>query len=120
MAVAVCTSAGEVSPERRGSVQVRVPVGHGPATSMDHYVSEMIKCADSAARKGVEVFHDATAELVEWLRTTWRTYDGYIDRADRTIKPTLRTICIDKLSAPSMEILYVDFRCCHSGATVGR
>jgi integrase len=120
--------------ERGDSLQVRVYAGQDPVTGRDRYLSKTIKGTDRAARKRAEkALTQLQAEvdkqrapetsvplshaLDEWLRTveiegtTRRTYVGYIER---TIKPALGSIAIDKLGARNLETLYAELRRCRS------
>jgi hypothetical protein len=104
---------------RGGSLQVRVFAGQDPVSGKDRYLSETVKGTDRAAHRQAErVMTRLQAEvdrqrvpassiklgaaIDEWLRTadleptTRRTYVGYIER---TIKPALGNVGIDKIGA---------------------
>src|SRR4051812_26857895 len=113
---------------RGGSLQVRVFAGVDPVTGRDRYLSESVKGTDRAARRQAEkVMARLQAEvdgqrsaqstvslsytLDEWLQTveledsTRDTYVGYIER---TIRPTLGTVPISKLSTRTLETFYAE------------
>lgn len=118
--------------ERGGSLQVRVYAGIDPVTNKPRYLAETIKGTDRAARRRAEkaltkfqaeVDKQRSPEtsvslahaLDEWLRvneiesTTRGTYEGYIER---TIKPAIGSVAIDKLGARTLETLYQELRRC--------
>ncbi|ANY05308.1 hypothetical protein [Pseudonocardia sp. HH130630-07] len=120
--------------QRGDSLQVRVFAGQDPVTGKDRYLTETVRGTDKPARKRAEkamtrlqaeVDRQRSPEsalslsrvLDEWLRTveiedtTRRTYLGYIER---TVKPAIGTIGIDKLSARNLETFYAQLRRCRA------
>ena len=118
--------------ERGGSLQVRVYAGIDPVTNKPRYLAKTIKGTDRAARRLAEkamtklqaqVDKQRSPEtsvslghaIDEWLRvneiesTTRGTYEGYIER---TIKPAIGDLAIDKLSARTLETRYQQLRRC--------
>jgi len=120
--------------KRGGSLQVRVYAGLDPVTRKPRYLAETIKGTDKAAQrraaKGLtrlqaqvdqqrapETSVSLSHALDEWLSaneiedTTRRTYVGYIER---TIKPAIGNVAIDKLNARTLETLYRQLRRCRT------
>lgn len=117
---------------RGGSLQVRVYAGQDPVTGRDRYLTESVKGTDRAAqRRADKVMTRLQADLDkqrapetaarlshaldEWLRaneiedSTRRTYIGYIERS---IKPAIGAVPIDKLNVRILETLYGELRRC--------
>jgi integrase len=103
-------------------------------TGRDRYLSETVRGTDRAARREAdkamarmqaEVDGRRSARtsvtlgylLDEWLRTveledsTRETYVGYVER---TIRPTLGTVSIAKLTTRTLETLYAELRRCRT------
>lgn len=120
--------------QRGGSLQVRVFAGQDPVTGRDRYLSATVKGTDKAAHKRAErtttrlqadVDKQRAPEtsiplsrvLDEWMHTveieetTRRTYVGYIER---TVKPAIGSVGIDKLSARMLETFYASLRRCRA------
>jgi integrase len=120
--------------ERGGSLQVRVFAGFDPVTGKRRYLARTIRGTDRAAyrlaekaltklqaqvdkQRAPESSISLSYALDEWLAgneiedTTRRTYTGYIER---TIKPALGAVPIDKLGARDLERLYQQLRRCRA------
>jgi hypothetical protein len=112
--------------ERGNALQVRYFAGRDPVTGKDVYLTASVPGLDDAAYEKAEdklaefrtqVDKQRSAEsavslsyaIDEWLRTsevddsTRKTHVGYIER---TIKPVLGKIAVNKLSANHREFLY--------------
>ncbi|MCS7478198.1 tyrosine recombinase XerC [Umezawaea endophytica] len=120
--------------ERGNNLQVRYFAGRDPVTGKDVYLNATVKGLDDAARKKADdklaefrtqVNKQRSAEssvslsyaINEWLRTsevddsTRKTYVGYIER---TIKPVLGRVAVNKLSARTIESFYTELRRCRA------
>lgn len=122
---------GEI--EQRGdTLRVKVYAGLDPVTSKRVYLRETIQGTDKAAWKRAEKKRNELAVQVDkqrstpsavrldhaidrWLATneledsTRKTYVGYIER---TIKPALGVIAVNKLGALELESFYTELRRC--------
>lgn len=126
------------SVRRRGnSLQVRLFAGRDPVTGKDRYLTETIKGTDKAAQKKASdklaefrttVIKQRSAEsavgfgyaINEWLRTAdieASTRDGYIGYIERTIRPVLGEIPVNKIGARDLESLYAELRRCATRCT---
>ncbi|GAA1249375.1 hypothetical protein GCM10009676_39850 [Prauserella halophila] len=117
---------------RGGSLQVRVYSGVDPVTGKEIYLSETVPGTDKAAyRRADKVMTKLQSQvdkqrvpstnvsfsyaIDEWLRssdiepTTRHAYVGYIER---TIRPALGEMPVNKLSARNLETLYGELRRC--------
>jgi len=117
---------------RGGSLQVRVYSGVDPVTGREIYLSETVPGTDKAAyRRADKVMTKLQSQvdkqrvpstnvsfsyaIDEWLRssdiepTTRHAYVGYIER---TIRPALGEMPVNKLSARNLETLYGELRRC--------
>lgn len=118
--------------QRGNTLQVRLFSGHDPVTGRDVYLTATIKGTDKAARKqadaklaefwtqvrkqrSVQTTVSFSHALNEWMRTTdleestRHTYKGYIER---TIRPVLGEIAINKIGPRVLENLYGELRRC--------
>ena len=117
---------------RGDSLRIRVYAGPDPVTGKPVYLRETVRGTDDAARRTARrTLNRLVAEaekarrpssvvslghvIDEWLRvaehedSTRETYLGYIER---TIKPTLGSMPIAKLSVRHLETLYAELRRC--------
>ncbi|WAL63755.1 tyrosine-type recombinase/integrase [Amycolatopsis cynarae] len=120
--------------QRGNSLQVRVYAGVDPVTGKPSYLTETVKGTDRAAKKRAE---KAMTKLLaqadqqrsastsvslgyaidEWLRNTdiqATTRHGYVGYIERTIRPALGDVPVNKLSARILETLYGQLRRCRT------
>ncbi|APU22928.1 site-specific recombinase XerD [Actinoalloteichus sp. GBA129-24] len=119
--------------ETRGdTLRVVVYAGLDPVTGRRTYLREKIDGTDKAAhRRAQKALTQLAAEvdrartpttavsfahtLDEWMRTAdleQSTRDGYQGYIDRTIKPALGDVAVNKLNARNLETLYSELRRC--------
>ncbi|MFJ8813051.1 site-specific integrase [Amycolatopsis thermoflava] len=118
--------------QRGKSLQVRVYAGIDPVTGRQSYLTETVKGTDKAAhRQAQKVMTRLQAQvdrqrgpdssvtlsyaIDEWLKTAdieATTRHGYVGYINRTIKPALGEIAVNKLTARALETFYAELRRC--------
>ncbi|MBN6037737.1 site-specific integrase [Amycolatopsis sp. 195334CR] len=117
---------------RGNSLQVRVYAGVDPVTGKPAYLTETVRGTDKAAHRAAnKVMTKLQAQvdgqrsastsvslsyaIDEWLRTAdieSTTRHGYVGYIERSIRPTLGDIPINKLTARMLETFYGELRRC--------
>ena len=120
--------------QRGNSLQVRVYSGVDPVTGKPNYLTETVKGTDKAARRQAEKELTRLQAQVdqqrapsssvtlsyaidEWLRTADiedTTRHGYLGYIERTIRPTLGTVPVNKLTTRMLETFYGELRRCRA------
>jgi integrase len=118
--------------QRGSSLQVRFFAGKDPVTGRDVYLTASVPGTDRKAHKRAEdklaAFRTqvnkqrSTSSLVklgyaidEWIRTSEHedsTREGYRGYIDRTIRPVLGDVPVNKLTARMLETFYAELRRC--------
>ncbi|SFQ01469.1 Site-specific recombinase XerD [Amycolatopsis arida] len=118
--------------QRGNSLQVRVYAGVDPVTGKPNYLTETIKGTDKAAhRRASKVMTKLQARVDaqrspsssvsfshavdEWLRTADiedTTRHGYVGYIERSIRPVLGDLPVNKITARTLETFYGELRRC--------
>jgi integrase len=124
---------GEIE-ERNGSLRVKVYAGLDPVTGKRIYLRQKIAGTDKAAyRQAEKTLNDLLSQvnkqrstpsaarlsyaLDEWMRVSDHedsTADGYRGYIERTIKPVLGELPVNKITARTLESFYAELRRCRS------
>jgi integrase len=124
---------GEIE-ERNGSLRVKVYAGLDPVTGKRVYLRKKIAGTDKAAYQEAEKeLNDLLSQvnkqrsapstvrlsyaLDEWMRVSEHedtTADGYRGYIERTIKPVLGGLAVNKITARTLESFYAELRRCRT------